>query len=144
MDAFFCCSGLRAINYIQFIQYKHKNKSTFGKCAEGATVAILIMWLGLSYYFIDIGEFSMPLMYILILLQLLFQKVFMFLLKLAVFPLVVAIFGLGVCCKRMCCFVRKKEPIDWYMQMGLDPKIITTTNTGDKVIEFVSRRYYKA
>lgn len=92
MDVFFCCTSLRDKNYIEFIKYRHKNKSSYGKFAEGATLAILVLWLGLTYYYNDIGEFSMPLTYILILSQLLFQKLYMFIFKLALFPIALLIF----------------------------------------------------
>jgi len=44
------------------------NKASFGITAEGASITILCLWLSLSYYYFDIGDFSLPVTYMFILI----------------------------------------------------------------------------
>ena len=128
MDTLFCLTSLRKKTYIEFIHYRLMNKGKFGTRAEGASIFILGFWIFFSWWYSDIGEFTMPFAYLMLVLQLLFQKLFMFGVKITLFPISILLYLILVCiCKRKCsCYSidgPHDEPIDWYHQLGLDPPV---------------------
>lgn len=89
----------------------------------------------------------------------LFQKLFMFLIKITIFPICLLFYSLYVWISKYNCYCRPPEnikPVDWYSELGLDPAIQTSLSIQNFKLstkdfneshfthkEFVSKRYYK-
>ncbi len=108
----FCLTSMQNKNYMEYIIYRNENNQRYGKQAETASFTILVLNLSLFYYYasINLNEFFMPLEYMLVLFSLLFQRGFIFILKIAIFWPCYAIYLLAVCgSKSKCCKKRKKS-----------------------------------
>ena len=102
LDIMFCCTSLRTLNYIEYIKIRRKYSQKWGKQAETASVTILVIWISIQYYYDNIEEFSVPRSYLILLLMLLLQKIGMFFLKLALFPVCYLAYAIICVCLRCC------------------------------------------
>jgi len=116
LDLLFCLSRLRRKNYIEYVNFRSIHRSEFAVQAHKAFFVILILWVGVIYYFSDVNfaEFFLPVEYVGILIMLLFQRAFMFVLKVTIFWPCYGFYAFAVFTfKNRCkCKKKRREPIN--------------------------------
>lgn len=81
----FCCSRLRKLNYIEFVQFRNKNMHKYALLAEITTAAVILLTVFFYFWNETIDEFFLPWYYLYLICMTLFQKFFTFIFKMVAF-----------------------------------------------------------
>ena len=149
MNYLFLMSRMRSLNYISYIQFKNKNKSSYEKTGEYSTAVIILMLISFRLWDTKIVPFVLPIEYLLLISGLLLQKQVIFVIKVVLFPVIWGIVLIFHCIFVSRCRSRKRNlgersqsgnsspsserselpgkrkpvKIDWKTNLGLDPTV---------------------
>lgn len=110
----FCCSRLRKLNYIEFVQFRNKNMHRYELVAEFITGGVMLLIAFFYFWNESIDEFKLPWYYLYLINMTLFQKFFTFIFKmLAFFP----VYFLTRCCSHL---ERRRERQKMHLENSSD------------------------
>lgn len=124
MNYFFILCRLSGENYIEFIEFKNKNRGNWSVTSETASIVCILVWTFIRVMHSPVQDFVLPEYYLVFNALILFQKQTLFVIKIVLFG---PVFLINVLCKKCSC-KKPKNPIstDYWRELGLDPVIDTS------------------
>lgn len=111
MNNLFLWSKLRSLNYIDYVSFRNRYKHDYERTGEYSAAIIMLLVVFFRLWNTHIEPFMLPEWYLGLISLLLFQKIAVFILKIALIVPVLIIATMYQCCiSNRCRCSRKREP----------------------------------